>query len=47
MKNYASEMGEFPFPRSEKTLRALAILRGSQGGFDSAEAFELVYERKE
>ena len=46
MKIYAGEMGEFPFPRSEKTLRALAILRGSQSGFDSAEAFELVYERK-
>jgi len=47
MKIYANEMGEYPFPRSEKTLRALAILRGSQSGFDSAEAFELVYERKE
>jgi len=47
MKIYAGEMGEFPFPRSEKTLRALAILRGSQSGFDSAEAFELIYERKE
>ena len=47
MKIYAGEMGEFPFPRSEKTLRALAILRGSQSGFESAEAFELVYERKE
>ena len=47
IKIYANEMGEFPFPRSEKTLRALAILRGSQSGFDSAEAFELVYERKE
>ena len=47
MKTYAGEMGEFPFPRSEKTLRALAILRGSQSGFESAEAFELVYERKE
>ncbi len=46
MKIYAGEMGEFPFPRSEKTLRALAILRGSQSGFNSAEAFELVYERK-
>ncbi|MBT6940542.1 MAG: PIG-L family deacetylase [Candidatus Marinimicrobia bacterium] len=46
MKIYANEMGEFPFPRSEKTLRALAILRGSQSGFESAEAFELVYERK-
>jgi N-acetylglucosamine malate deacetylase 1 len=47
MKFYAGEIGEFPFPRSEKTLRALATLRGSQSGFDSAEAFELVYERKE
>ena len=32
---------------SEKTMRALTALRGSQSGFDSAEAFELVYERKE
>ena len=47
MKIYDGEMGDFPFPRSEKTLRALAILRGSQSGFESAEAFELVYERKE
>ena len=47
MKIYANEMGKSPFPRSEKTLRALAILRGSQSGFDSAEAYELVYERKE
>ena len=47
MKIYESEIGEFPFPRSEKTLRALAILRGSQSGFESAEAFELIYERKE
>ena len=47
MEIYVNEMGEYPFPRSEKTLRALAILRGSQSGFESAEAFELVYERKE
>ena len=47
MKIYAGEMGEFPFPRSEKTMRALTALRGSQSGFESAEAFELVYERKE
>lgn len=46
MKIYESEMGEFPFPRSEKTLRALAALRGSQSGFEAAEAFELVYERR-
>jgi len=43
---YESETGEFPFPRSEKTIRALAALRGSQSGFDAAEAFELVYERR-
>ena len=47
MKIYAGEMGEFPFPRSEKIMRALSALRGSQSGFESAEAFELVYERKE
>ena len=46
MKIYEGEMGEFPFPRSEKTLRALAALRGSQSGFEAAEAFELVYERR-
>jgi N-acetylglucosamine malate deacetylase 1 len=47
MKIYDGEMGNFPFPRSEKAMRSLATLRGSQSGFESAEAFELVYERKE
>ena len=47
MKVYDGEMGVFPFPRSEKTLRSLAALRGSQSGFDAAESFELVCERKE
>ena len=47
MKIYVGEMGEFPFPRSEKTLRSLATWRGSQSGFESAEAFERVYEQKE
>ena len=46
MEIYESEMGNFPFPRSEKTIRSLAALRGSQSGFEAAEAFELVYERK-
>ena len=46
MKIYAGEMGDFPFPRSEKTIRSLAAIRGSQSGFEAAEAFELVYERK-
>ena len=45
MKIYESEMHEFPFPRSEKTIRALAAFRGSQGGFEAAETFKLVYER--
>jgi N-acetylglucosamine malate deacetylase 1 len=45
MQIYASEMGEFPFPRSEKALRALAQLRGSQAGFETGEAFMLLRER--
>lgn len=44
MKIYASEIGEFPFPRSEKSLKSQAILRGSQCGFNAAEAFYLVKE---
>jgi len=43
---YSSELGLHPFPRSEKSLRALATLRGSQSGYEAAEAFELVFERK-
>jgi len=45
MRLYESEMGEFPFPRSEETIRALATFRGSQSGFQAAEAFQLVFER--
>ena len=46
MKIYESEMGDFPFPRSEKTISSLAAFRGSQSGYEAAEAFELVYERR-
>ncbi len=46
MKIYESEIEAHPFPRSEKTIHALAIFRGSQSGFKAAEAFELVYQRK-
>ena len=46
MNIYDGEMGDFPFPRSEKTIRSLAAFRGSQSGYEAAEAFELVYERK-
>jgi N-acetylglucosamine malate deacetylase 1 len=45
MKIYEGEIDDFPFPRSEKTMRSLAAFRGSQSGFEAAEAFELVYER--
>ena len=46
MNIYEGEMGDFPFPRSEKTIRALSAFRGSQSGYEAAEAFELVYERE-
>jgi LmbE family N-acetylglucosaminyl deacetylase len=42
---YRSEMGEHPFPRSSTAVESLAKLRGSACGFQSAEAFELLYER--
>lgn len=41
---YESEMGTFPFPRSEKAVKALAWYRGSQSGFEAAEAFTLLRE---
>lgn len=42
MNEYKSEMLEFPFPRSEKAVKSLAFLRGSQCGAEAAEAFELL-----
>ena len=42
---YASEMGDFPFPRSTTAVRALAECRGAQAGFRYAEAFQLLKER--
>ena len=42
---YNSELGPFPFPRSEKAVRALAQYRGANSGFEVAEAFELLRER--
>jgi N-acetylglucosamine malate deacetylase 1 len=44
LKIYASEMGIFPFPRSETAVRALATLRGAASGFEVAEAFMLLKE---
>jgi LmbE family N-acetylglucosaminyl deacetylase len=45
MDIYASELGEFPFPRSHEAILALATLRGAASGFKAAEAFELLRER--
>ncbi len=44
MKMYASELKAFPFPRSEKAIRALAALRGASSGLKAAEAFMLMKE---
>ena len=44
MKLYESELGEFPFPRSIKAIRALSSLRGVQSGCNDAEAFMLLKE---
>lgn len=45
MKIYAGEMGEFPFPRSEQAICALAHMRGVAAGYQAAEAFMLLRER--
>jgi LmbE family N-acetylglucosaminyl deacetylase len=42
---YKSELGEFPFPRSQRAITALANVRGAASGFIAAEAFELLRER--
>ena len=41
---YESEMGNFPFPRSETAIKSLATIRGTVSGFAAAEAFELLRE---
>lgn len=45
MKLYESEIGSFPFPRSETNVRSWAAARGAQAGFQAAEAFCLLRER--
>ena len=41
---FESEIGEFPFPRSQRSLEALATLRGAQSNCFGAEAFVLIKE---
>ena len=45
-KIYNSEIKKHPFPRSEKRINALSILRGSESGFKHAEAFKLILKRE-
>ncbi|HHC11279.1 MAG TPA: PIG-L family deacetylase [Campylobacterales bacterium] len=44
MKIFQSEMGEHPFPRSERNLRALATMRGATARCEYAESFVLLKE---
>jgi len=46
MKVFKSEIGEHPFPRSERNLKALATLRGATTGCEYAESFMLLKEIK-
>ena len=42
---YSSEISDFPFPRSETSIRALAALRGSRIGTLASESFMLLFEK--
>ncbi|RDH81542.1 MAG: GlcNAc-PI de-N-acetylase [endosymbiont of Galathealinum brachiosum] len=44
MKLYEGEVGEHPFPRSIRGLKALSTLRGSTAGCEYAESFVLLKE---
>ena len=44
---YDTEVREFPHPRSERSIRARATTRGTEAGFEAAEAFSLVTAREE
>ena len=42
MEIYESELGEHPFPRSQRNIEALATFRGASVGVEYAEAFQLL-----
>lgn len=44
MNIFANEMGEHPFPRSDESIRALAIYRGAAANCRYAESFMLLKE---
>ena len=47
LKIYKSEIKSHPFPRSAKSVKSLAILRGSECGYKYAEGFKLIFEKDE
>ena len=42
LKAYSSEIKQYPFPRSQEGVKALAMYRGMQAGFKYAESYELI-----
>lgn len=44
LRLYGGEMGTHPFPRSERAVEALAVMRGAASGCEYAEAFMLLKE---
>ena len=46
MKNYHSEIKNFPFPRSSIAISSLAKLRGSSCGYRYAEAFKTIFSKE-
>lgn len=46
LSTYSSEIQDFPFPRSNVAVKALAELRGAESGFLAAESFALIFIRE-
>jgi len=44
MNHYRNEIGQYPFPRSERNIRALATFRGATAGCEYAESFMILKE---
>ncbi len=42
LESYATEIRDYPFPRSSDGIRTLASYRGIQSGFTAAEAFKII-----
>lgn len=45
LKCYENVIRESPHPRSFENIRALSTIRGSQGGYTTAEAFQCIFKR--